>query len=212
MDGPETLVFLLMTSLFLDIFISFRLLNSTDGGCNRVLLEIFFLYIYILLIEANNLRNKEMWTAGQKKKGTKMFSPVCQKMVGAKSRRMETKKSKPSWTWKNITLFVTAWTRRDIQASDADYKYWWRKGGGREKKKSSARVFSMCLLSVSRNSHMGPKEGLKTYKSNQKKYLQGNWKGVIERQDRCAQTWGDTFPQNFCCPMDPYLDQVFNTQ
>lgn len=71
-----------------------------------------------------------------------MFSPVCQKMVGAKSRRMETKKSKPSWTWKNITLFVTAWTRCDIQASDADYKYWW--GGGEEKKKNLLPEYSQC--------------------------------------------------------------------
>lgn len=71
----------------------------------------------------------------------KKFSTMPKKGGGSK----EWRKSNPSWTWKIITLLLSAWMMQDIQASGE-----LRILGG---KKSSAGVFSMCKLSFSRNSN-----------------------------------------------------------
>lgn len=90
-------------------------------------------FFFILLIEASNLRNKEMRKAGQEKKDKNAFTA---KNGGVKSRRME-KKIQTSLDLENIRLFVSAWTVPDIQASDADYKYWWEK-----------KIFCQSILNV----------------------------------------------------------------
>lgn len=55
-----------------------------------------------------------------------------------------------------------------------------------------------------------PKLELKTYKSNQKT-SKGTEKGLLRDRQVCTDR-GQTFPQNICCTINPYLDQVFNSQ
>lgn len=66
---PETLVFLrhpIFETLW-DIIISARLLNTTDGGCNRVFGGFFFFYHFLLIGVTNE--KKEIW--GYKQPETK---------------------------------------------------------------------------------------------------------------------------------------------
>lgn len=117
-----------------------------------------------------------MRKAGQEKKDKNAFTA---KNGGVKSRRME-KKIQTSLDLENIRLFVSAWTVPDIQASDADYKYWWEK-------KNLLPEYSQCASYpfpgiLTRD----PKLELKTYKAIKKpprELKRGYWE-----TDRCAQT------------------------
>lgn len=87
-----------------------------------------------------------------------------------------------------ITLLVSAWMMHDIQASGE----LWILGGG--------EIFCRSILNVQaihsqELQPQGRKDGLLTYKSNQK-YLQENWKGVIVRQTGVHRQREHTVPHN----------------